>query len=80
MEIPEGVAHEIILFDCHRLKPREGRPVNIVAKFAQRSDRDFVLSYAKNLTNIKLKQHMERNSSFLFSNIIPWNYKMKREN
>ena len=55
MEIPEGVAHEIILFDCHRLKPRQGRPANIVAKFAQMSDRDFVLSYAKNLKKHTVK-------------------------
>ena len=71
MEIPEGVAHEIILFDCHRLKPRKGRPANIVAKFAQMSDRDFVLSYAKNLKKQKVKTSYGEKQQFFVQQHYP---------
>ena len=55
MAIPENTAYGITIIDCHRLKPREGYPTAIIVKFAQLSDRDFVLNHAKNLKKYKVK-------------------------
>ena len=55
MAIPENTAYGMTILDCHRLKPREGYPTAIIVKFAQLSDRDFVLNHAKNLKKFRVK-------------------------
>ena len=53
MDMQEGDAYNIFIADCHRMKgPAAGsKPRTIIAKFVQMSDKDFVLSHAKNLKN-----------------------------
>ena len=55
MAIPEDTAYAMTILDCHWLKPRTGYPTAIIVKFAQLSDRDFVLYHAKSLKKFRVK-------------------------
>jgi len=58
LNISEDTAYSILIADCHRLQPRKGQPANIVCKFVQMSDRDYVFSQAKNLKRHKIKTRL----------------------
>jgi hypothetical protein len=68
--IPEEIAYTISLLDCHRMKS-DSNPANIIAKFAQMSDRDYVYSLAKNLKNFKVTSRKGVRQQFFIQHHYP---------
>jgi hypothetical protein len=68
--IPEDIVYSITLLDCHRMRSDSHSP-NIIAKFAQMTDRDYVLSYAVNLKDYKIKTNKGMKQQFFVDQHYP---------